>query len=906
LKREDEIAPFQEVFDIVRTENKIGAMKTVKLRSMFWGVNIGVGILVSVLLVGGVWLFGTGSFHWLNIVYIGGFCLLVPIAANVFLFFYWVAPPLKHLLLLAKCLGKEDIPLSPHTIWIRELYELAQVLRSNVEYTGNLAHAGNEFLDKRERQEIAPYSENDRLGKTFLKFMKALDAVGNHVEEIIEGHLFIDVPEEIQEMKLGDSLSTMTTELRTIITEIRKETQNISIASAKIAGMAQQGSRNATTETQAVENISSSIHEVAANLREVMDNIRRQGDSLEKTFVDIRDMLTSTEQLNTSVELLSTSAEATSRSISEIHEFMQEIEGHAHSLSEISETISTEAKDGGKAVGEVIEGIRTIKDTVEDAATAIRRLGSESGRIGEILEVIDGVAEQTNLLALNASIIAAQAGEHGRGFSVVADEIKELAERTRASTQEIGEIIRSLQAGVHHGTVAMEHCLEAVGAGVELANQSGEVLDKIVQSIQGAREMASTLAKATVTQTQNSQQVNYATEQITQKLEELSTTASKQAQDSTHLAEMANILQDVTQHIDQSAITQLQAVDAIVRSIEEIQDLVQRNAKIAHQLAASSDELGGLESNLAQSVGHFLVTKPPLPAGFDQGRPTVAFIYPGAPFFFGDVYQGIQNISSAKQFQSLALDSQSDPVLQAEYVNWLMQQDWLKGIIIAPIDEQTGGGIIIDAMKHKVPLVVVDRSTENANIVVLADNKQGGEYAAEILGEKLTKESVVLVCGSRNIKSLFDRMEGFFRKATSYRWQVVELFISAVNVEHAKQSIQEGLRLNPNAEGLFLTNEDASLAYLELLRENKLPEQKLYAVCYDINAEIAEAIADGRLLGTIFQDPCKLGSIAMQEWLTLYQQPSTVTSFTPKEVFMPVKKITKNNLASEWQCSEEN
>jgi methyl-accepting chemotaxis protein/ABC-type sugar transport system substrate-binding protein len=875
-------------------------MRTFYIRSIFLGLNISIGILLNIIIAGGILLSGNSFLHYSTIIYIGGFYTLILIIVNGLFFSYWVIPSLRHLRLMAKCFGKKETAFPTRAIRIHEFHELAQTLRSNVEYTGNLVHVGNRFLDKGECQEIIERFEDDRLGNTFQRFVNTLVAIEKYIDEIIGGNLSLEVPEDLREMKLGDSLCVMTTELRAIIAEIRKETQNISITSAEVAAMSQQGSRNAITETQAIENISSSIHEVAANLREVMENIRRQGDSLEETFADIRDMLTSTEHLNSSVEMLSASAEATSRSISEIHEFMQEIERHAHSLSEISETISTEAKDGGEAVGEVIEGIQTIKNTVEDAAVAIRRLGTESERIGEILEVIDGVAEQTNLLALNASIIAAQAGEHGRGFSVVADEIKELAERTRVSTQEIGGIIRSLQTGVSHGTVAMEHCLEAVGEGVKLANQSGEILDKIVQSIQGAREMASALAKATVTQTKNSQQVNYATEQITQKLEDLYTTASKQAQDSTHLAEMANILQDVTQHIDQSATTQLQAVDAIVCSIEEIQDLVQRSAKIAHQLAASSDELGGLESNLAQSVGYFLMTKPQLPAGFDQGCPTIAFIYPGAPFFYGYIYQGIEDISSTNHFQSLALDSQNDPVLQVEYAKWLMQHQWLEGIILSPLDEQTGGGIVTDVMKRKVPLVIVDRRAKSAHISVFSDNIEGGKCAAEMLREKLTRDdSRILVCGSRTITSIFNRMDGFFRKAESYNWQVVEVFIPTMKIEQVKLSILEGFRLNPDAEGIFLTNEHASSAYLELLREGKLPEQQRYAVGYDINPEITEAIVDGRLLGTIFQDPAKLGSVAAQELFTLLQQPQTDSPLTPKEVLVPVKKITKNNLPSE-------
>jgi ABC-type sugar transport system substrate-binding protein len=106
----------------------------------------------------------------------------------------------------------------------------------------------------------------------------------------------------------------------------------------------------------------------------------------------------------------------------------------------------------------------------------------------------------------------------------------------------------------------------------------------------------------------------------------------------------------------------------------------------------------------------------------------------------------------------------------------------------------------------------------------------------------------------------------------------------------------EGVRSNPDAEGIFLTNEDASLAYLELLHDGKLPARKIYAVGYDIGPAIIQGISDGHLLGTIFQDPARLGSIAVQELLTLLKQPQLDVPVKSKEILVPVKKITRDNL----------
>ncbi len=873
-------------------------MKTISMRWMLFGVDIGISFISCLLFAGGIQLIGSSSFHWLHIVSIGGVFTLIWIIAHLVFLSFWIIPPVRWCIQIAMFNELEHISPPPSPLLIREFHELAQVLHAKVEYCGELTRVSNEILERESQQKSRPQFKDDILGKAIQKILGTLDAIERVLKKIARGDLLINIPKDLRKTNLGKTIRAMVTGTRQSVVRIRKEVKHISMVSAKIAAMSQQGSRNAETETQAIESISFSIHQVAENLREVMQQIKLQIDSLDDTFSAIEKMLTSIDDINQGIEILSASAEATSQSISEIHDFTKKIEAHAQSSAQISEAVSNEAKEGLHAVGAVIEGIHTIKDTVENVGTAIQRLGNESERIGEILEVINDVAEQTNLLALNASIIAAQAGEHGRGFAVVAGEIKDLAERTRASTKEIAEIIRAVQTEAAQGMTEMSRCLQAVDKGVVLANQSGTVLEKIVQSIQTVKEMVSTMVEATVTQTENSQRVKEATKQVTKKLEELYTIVNDQTQESTQIADVTNFLKKITQQIDQSAITQLQETDTIVHSIEGIQNLVQRNAKIAHQLAAASDELGELESNLAGNIGQFLVTKHRLPPDFDPGRPTIAFVCPEAPYFFMDIYRGIQKISSEKHFQSVALEVRNDPVLQVEHINWLMQQYWLKGIVLAPVDEQTGERIVIDIMKHKIPLVVVDCPVKNASILVLSNNTQGGECAAEILRGELTEASTVLVCGPRHINSIFNRMDGFFKKATWYQWQVVEVFTPVLEIQEAKQSILEELLLNPDAEGIFLTNEDASLAYLELLQEGKLPERQIHGVSYDINTKIAESIADGRLLGTVFQDPAKIGCTAVQELMTLLQRP-TESASSLKEVLVPVKKITKENLPSD-------
>jgi len=869
---------------------------------MFLGVNLSIGVVSSLVIALGGQLFSRTPIDWWNIISSGCVFTLLFISTHRLICSSWVLQPLHQLMQMIRSPERTPVSLKSFPGRIRELSELAHLLVSTLDSSHDLAQKGYQLLEPGKHQDMALHTDPDEVKHVFQKLLNTVHVLEDLIGEISTGNLATDMPEDFLETRVGQAFSGMTTGLCHAMQNVRQEVLNISRVSAQVAAMSQQGARNATIETQAIEHISSSIHEVVANLREVMHNIRRQGESLDKTFTDIDHMLASIETINESVELLTSSAEETSRSISGIHAFMQEIDTHAHSLSDISETVATEATDGLQAVGEVIDGIQTIKNTVENAAMAIQRLGEESGRIGEILEVINTVAEQTNLLALNASIIAAQAGEHGRGFAVVAGEVRELAERTRASTQEIGGIIRSLQAEVTHGATAMQNCLHAVSEGVELANHSGAVLKKIVGNIQGARDMASKLARKTVVQTTSSQQVTYATEHVMQKVEELYAVASSQAKDSSHLVEMANILREVTQHIEQSAVVQFGVMDSIVLSIVSIQELLERNAKMLHHLAESSSDLGILESNLADNMGHFLMTQQELPSDFDANRPTIVFVSHGNALLFQNIYQGVRSGVSSEQYQPVHIGAENHPVAQAEKISWLLQQHWLSGIVLAPVNEHTGSRLVGNVTKQRIPVVIVDFDVKNADVSVVSNNTQGGEYAAEMLREELPGEAVVLAFGSRDLYSVACRMNGFCKKAKSYEWATTEIYAPSSELEGAKQHIQEGLTLFPTVQGVFLANETIVRAYLGLLRERNIPHRNLHVVGFDMTPDIAQAIVEGGLLGTIAQDAVQMGRVAMQELLTLLQRPHSETIRTPRKVLIPVTNITQKNLSSAISC----
>ena len=166
------------------------------------------------------------------------------------------------------------------------------------------------------------------------------------------------------------------------------------------------------------------------------------------------------------------------------------------------------AQEGGQVVEQTIEGMRAISDAVSAGAASVAELGKRGEQIGKIIDVINDIADQTNLLALNAAIEAARAGEHGRGFAVVADEVRKLADRTTKATDEIAESIKAIQTETSEAVQRMNAGTDQVAAGVQSATEAGESLKKIVTSAQEVAGMIQSIAAAAEQQSAASEEVS--------------------------------------------------------------------------------------------------------------------------------------------------------------------------------------------------------------------------------------------------------------------------------------------------------------------------------------------------------------------------------------------------------------
>lgn len=209
---------------------------------------------------------------------------------------------------------------------------------------------------------------------------------------------------------------------------------------------------------------------------------------------DLGTMTTKTSEIT---EQQSRATDEVTRSVDEMFSSVQNVAQNASSAADAAREADAEAKAGRSVVTQSVESINDLASEVERAANVIRKLESDTENVGTILDVIKGIAEQTNLLALNAAIEAARAGEQGRGFAVVADEVRTLASRTQDSTQEIQRVIEELQTAARSAAQVMSHSQEQAKSSVEQAAKTDASLATITEKVGSITEMNTEIASAT-------------------------------------------------------------------------------------------------------------------------------------------------------------------------------------------------------------------------------------------------------------------------------------------------------------------------------------------------------------------------------------------------------------------------
>ena len=338
------------------------------------------------------------------------------------------------------------------------------------------------------------------------------------------------------------------------------------------------------------EQTSSSVIEMSASIDEVARTMSELSSSIEDTSTAITQMSAAIRQIAEHVEVLSASAEDTAASATEISASVKEVESNARESAALAEAVASDAQQlGMRSIEKTIDGMTRIESTALRTAEVVNRLGERAENVGTILTVIEDITDQTSLLALNAAILAAQAGEHGKGFAVVAAEIRELANRTAASTQEIGTLIASVQEESREAVEVMQEEISMVEDGARLARDAGEALKKILERADQSRNMSRSISKAAAEQARGIRQVSDAVAKINEMTHQIARAANEQKTGSEQIMRTSEKMRELTHFAKASTDEQARGGKGITSAVENITGRIRMVNRAAGEVQAGSD-----------------------------------------------------------------------------------------------------------------------------------------------------------------------------------------------------------------------------------------------------------------------------------------------------------------------------
>ena len=352
----------------------------------------------------------------------------------------------------------------------------------------------------------------------------------------------------------------------------------------------------------AVDESSASVLELAVSIAEVAQNMEHLTSSVDDIGFSIDEMSKALRQIDSGVQTLQFTASSTASSVTEFNTSIREIENSAKESALISDQVRNDAKTGRDAVEATIDGISKIIQSSQITAESIGALSDKAKSIDSIVTVIDDIAHQTSLLALNASIIAAQSGQHGRSFGVVAVEIKQLAERTTRSTREIADVIKGVKSETTRAVNSIGAATESIKNGEQLSRQAGAILEKIVIGVNRSAQQMSEIARATKEQTRGSEMISLAMEQISEMSTAIADNTDQQRKGSEAIQEEADKVRLFSAQVMKSMKEQTNIGNQLRSMVQQVSEMSEQIKQAGMEQTNGSKQIEKSVERIQQSA----------------------------------------------------------------------------------------------------------------------------------------------------------------------------------------------------------------------------------------------------------------------------------------------------------------
>ena len=398
-------------------------------------------------------------------------------------------------------------------------------------------------------------------------YMKEMAAVS---QRMAGGDLSAEVRPRSEKDVLGNAFWQLTAQQRDLIGKVKAAAANVAEASKQLTKAAEQ-------TAQATQQIASTIQQVARGASE-------QSTSLQQTAGSVDQLSRAIDQIAAGSQEQAKAVDEATSVVERVSAAIEAVSANAQQGSQDWDSTAESAIGGARKTHETVAGMDKIRRAMNLVSARVSDLGERSTEIGKIVATIDDIAAQTNLLALNAAIEAARAGEQGRGFAVVADEVRKLAERSSVATKEIADLVNGTQAGVREAVNAMQQGSSEVEAGYKLATDAGGSLDDILTRSQNVKRQVAEISTASQALKDLSREMVETIQKITRIVEENSAATEEMTASSSVVSRAVEATAGVAE--ENSA-----ASEEVSASVEEMSAQVQETLAAAQSLTEMSEEM---------------------------------------------------------------------------------------------------------------------------------------------------------------------------------------------------------------------------------------------------------------------------------------------------------------------------